>query len=188
MQRIATYSKTLIVVALLMVSASTADAGWHEFWSGVSKGYHRNNAWPDPFNEIDAMHTVAPFEVMKRNGWRLNNTIGNELFRPGDGALMASGHNRIHWIATQCPPHRREVFVLRAPSRQETQARVASVKTALTTIASNGPAPSISVTDRVPSTSSGAWATQINRTWLQELPAPRLPNTSAAGTAAATQE
>ncbi|NNE00642.1 MAG: hypothetical protein HKN47_25280 [Pirellulaceae bacterium] len=188
MQRIANYARALIAMVLVSVSAGTVAADWHQFWNNVDKGYHRNNAWPDPFNEADAMHVVAPFEVMKRNGWRLHNTIGHELFRSGDGALLASGNQKIQWIATQAPPHRREVYVLRGRSDVETQARVASVKTTLTRHTRNGPIPSVLVTDIEPSSASGAWATQINRTWLEELPAPRLPNTSAAGTASATQE
>ena len=188
MRRIANYSTAIIAIALISISAGTVNAGWNEFWTDVSKGYHRNNAWPDPFNEIDAMHVVAPFEVMKRNGWQLNNTIGNELFRTGDGALLASGNHRVKWIATQCPAHRRQILVLRASTKAETDARVASVRRTLSNFTRSGPTPTVMVTDIEPSSASGAWATQINRTWLQELPPPKLPNTSASGTAASTQQ
>ena len=187
MQRIAKYGQAIIAIALVSISAGTVEAGWNEFWSNVSKGYHRNNAWPDPFNEVDAMQVVAPFEVMKRNGWRMNNTIGNELFRDGDGVLKAAGNARVRWIATQAPMHRRTVYVLRANSEAETSARIKSVREMLVTC-SPGAMPPVMVTDRVPASYSGAWATQINRTWLEELPAPRLPNTSAAGTDAATEQ
>ncbi len=187
MQRIANYSRILMATALVGMVTSTATADIRGFFSNVAKGYHRNNAWPDPFNEIDAMQTVSPFEVMKRKGWQLNNTIGNELFRGGDGALLASGNHKIHWIATQAPQHRREIYVLRGRSDEETQSRVASVQGALASFTRNGNAPTVMVTDRVPPSASGAWATQINRTWLQQLPAPKLPSTSSSGTAAAAQ-
>ncbi len=174
-------------LALGMV-ASTAAGDWHSFWHGVHVDSHRNNAWPDPFNEADAMQVVAPFEVMKNNGWRLHNTIGNELFR-GDGVLLASGNRRVEWIANQAPQARRDVFVMRGRTPQETDARVESVRQTLASIQSNSGQPAqVWVTDVEPSTASGAWATQINRTWLQELPPPRLPGTSASGKEGATQK
>ena len=187
MQRIANYSRILIATGLVTLVAGTATAKFGDFFRKVSTGYHRNNAWPDPFNELDAMQTVAPFEVMKRNGWRLNNTMGHELFRDGDGALLASGNQKIHWIATQAPQHRRQVFVLRGRDDEETQKRVQSVRQTLVSYQRSGNAPEIMITNREPSSSSGARATQINRNWLQEMPTPKLPTTSAAGTASVAQ-
>ena len=32
----------------------------------IGIGYERNNAWPDPFNEVDAMAVITPFETMKQ--------------------------------------------------------------------------------------------------------------------------
>jgi hypothetical protein len=187
MQRIANYSRILIATALVTVVASTATAKFGDFFRKIGQGYARNNAWPDPFNEIDAMQVVSPFEVMKKNGWQLNNTIGNELFRDGDGVLLASGNQKIQWIATQAPEHRRQIFVLRGRNDEETQKRVQSVQQTLVSYVRNGNAPMVMVTDREPSSASGARATQINRDWMQEMPAPRLPSTSAAGTSAVAQ-
>lgn len=174
-------SRQLIAAAAIGLFACDASADWHSFWHGVKVGTHRNNAWPDPFNEVDARQVVAPFEVMKSNGWRLHNTIGHELFRNGDGVLLASGNKRVAWIASQAPPHRRDVFVVRGRTPEETEARMASVRQTLATIATDGPPPAVWVTDVEPATASGDWATQINRSWLQELPAPRLPSSSASG-------
>jgi hypothetical protein len=170
----------LAAVASTATSVS-ADWNWKGFWHGQHVGYHRNNAWPDPFNEVDASTVIAPFEVMKANGWRLHNTIGHELFRAGDGALMASGHRRIHWIATQAPESRRTVFVLRGETDVETAARVASVQATLNKVATNGTPPQVIVTEIEPPAASGAWATKINREWLDHLTAPRLPTQSSSG-------
>ena len=179
-----TARKTRILLALFGVGlfASNASADWHSFWHNVHVGTQRNNAWPDPFNEADAMQVVAPFEVMKNNGWRVHNTIGHELFRDGDGALLASGNKRVEWIASQAPTNRRDVYVMRGRTAEETQARVASVRQSLTGLGTANP-PQVWVTDIEPTSASGAWATQINRSWLQELPAPKLPGTSASGQA-----
>lgn len=179
------FKRVLIVVGLLAITTTSANAGWNEFWARVGVGYKRNNAWPQPFNEVDAMSVVRPFEAMKQNGWRLHNTIISEQFRH-DGALASSGQERVRWIATQALPTRRQIFVLRGDSDQATDARVASVRDALNKINHNGPTPEVFVTDGIPPTSGGAWATQIQRSWLDQLPAPKLPTTSAAGTAAAT--
>ena len=186
MNQIAKYGRALVVL-LLASTATTAMADWDTFWHGLHVGYHRNNAWPDPFNEVDSLSVVAPFHVMKQNGWRLHNTIGHEQFREGDGALLANGQQQVHWIATQAPANRRQVYVLRGRSEAETDARVASVQhTLASSVRVGGPAASVLVTDIEPSAASGAWAVQINRTWLEELPPPKLPTTSANGTASST--
>ena len=187
MQRIATYGRTLIAVMLVSVTASTACADLKDFFHKMHVDLYRNNAWPDPFNELDAMHVVAPFEVMKNNGWRLNNTIGNNLFREGDVALKAAGNNRVAWIASQAPANRKVVYVLRGRSDKETQQRMASVRETLAST-HNGHNVQVLVTQREPTYSSGAWATQINRAWLEGLPEPKLPSTSAAGTAGSAQQ
>lgn len=176
-------ARAVIAIAMVATTATSASAdwNWNQFWHGLHVGFHRNNAWPDPFNEVDAAQVIAPFEVMKANGWRLHNTIGHELFRGGDGALMAAGHRRIHWIATQAPESRRTVFVLRGENEAETEARLASVQSALDVIALEGPAPNVLVTNIEPPAASGAWATKINREWLDHLAAPRLPSQSSTG-------
>lgn len=182
------FGRALIALALVSLgSTSVTAAGVHEIWHKLLVGLHRNNAWPEPFTEVDAGHVVAPFELMKRNGWRLHNTMGHELFRQGDGALLAAGSERVLWIATQSPESRRQVFVLRGRSEAETEARVASVRQTLAKVETPGSRPDVLVTEINPATASGAWATQINRSWLQQLPPPRLPRTSAAGTASATR-
>ncbi len=176
--------KRIVAFLLLVSCASTAPAGddwWDEFWHGIHVGYYRNNAWPDPFNEADARDVIAPFEVMKMKGWKMNNTIGHEQFRSGDGALLASGNNKVHWIATKAPATHRTVYVLRGGSKAETDARVASVRESLANFYFEGPRPTVLVTDVAPPEASGAWANKISRNWLEQLPAPKLPNSSSSG-------
>jgi hypothetical protein len=172
-----------LFVALLIVAttATSAAADWDSFWHGVHVGYARNNAWPDPFNEIDAREVIQPFEIMKVNGWREHTTIGHELFRNGDGALLAAGHKRVQWIATQAPQAHRAIHVLRGSNPSETEARVAAVRSTLTNINVQGPQPQVLVTDVEPNGSSGAVATKLHRERLENLPAPRLPAQSASG-------
>ena len=177
----------MIALVVTTISATSVSAGWNEFWTKVGVGYKRNNAWPEPFNEMDAMSVIMPFEAMKQNGWVLHNTIGAEQFREGDNALLISGQQRLLWIARQAPVSRRQVYVVRGRSDAETSARVTAVKEALAHIQTQGPQTTVAVVDRVPPTAPGAWVTKVNRAWLDELPAPKLPSSSAAGTSAATQ-
>ena len=186
MKRLANARRAGIATLLVALCAGTAAADWPEFWHAVHIGYHRNNAWPQPFVEADSMQVIAPFEIMKRNGWRKHNTIGHELFREGDSALLAAGHRRLRWIATQAPEMRRQVFVLRGRTQQETEARVVAVQQTLDQIETHGVPPEVFVTGIEPSTASGAWATKINREWLEQMAPPRLPSTSSAGTQGAT--
>lgn len=180
--------RMLIAVVLMSVTATSASAGWNEFWHKIGVGYKRNNAWPDPFNEMDAMSVIMPFEAMKQNGWILHNTIGPHQFRPGDGALKTSGQQTLAWIAHQAPASRRQVYIVRATTPQETQARVDSVREVLEQLELQGPTPAIMLTNRTPPTAPGNWATKVNRDWLEVLASPKLPSSSAAGTSSATNQ
>lgn len=174
---------TLIIVC---GSSLTASAGWNEFWYNLKKGYHRTNAWPQPFTEQDVRATLEPFEVMKRNGWMLHNTISHDLFREGDGALLASGSERIRWISNHAPEGRRQIFVLQGRTDTETQARLASVRQSADSFRDGGPAPEIFVSNREPGYSSGAAAVVVSRAWLNATPTPKLPDTSASGSQGVT--
>ncbi|QDV61825.1 hypothetical protein [Crateriforma conspicua] len=178
--------RVLLPLTLIVLGASTASADWHSFWHSFHIKYARNRAWPEPFTEVDAAQTMAPFEVMKHNGWRAHNTIGHDLFRRGDGALLAAGRERIKWIATQAPEQRRAVYVLQGENDQETQARVTSVHDMLQRLHFNGAPPRVMVTHIEPPSAPGPWAEKIHREWLNRLPAPVLPSTTAAGTSGIT--
>lgn len=181
------FGRLLIAIAMMSVTATSVSAGWNEFWQHIGTGFQRNNAWPDPFNEMDAMSVIMPFEAMKQNGWVLHNTISPHQFRAGDGALQPSGQGSVAWIARQAPAARRQVYIARASTPQETEARVESVKEMLAQIEFDGPPPAVLVTDRTPPTASGDWATHVNRAWLEQLAPPKLPTSSAQGTASATR-
>ncbi|MEM6469330.1 MAG: hypothetical protein AAF802_07150 [Planctomycetota bacterium] len=182
------FGRLLVTLAIGSVFAGSLDAGWNEFWQKVGIGYERNNAWPDPFNEMDAMGVVTPFEIQKQNGWILHNTIGPHQFRAVDGALTISGQEALAWIAREAPPARRQVYVVHGRTKDETQARLASVRSMLDQIEYRGPKPEIFLTSRTPPTAPGGWATKVNRAWLDELAPPKLPSTSSSGTGSATRQ
>ncbi|MCC9599360.1 hypothetical protein LOC67_02225 [Stieleria sp. JC731] len=187
MRRTNLFGRLMIAAVVMSITASTVDAGWNEFWAKVGVGQQRNNAWPDPFNEMDAMSVIMPFEAQKQNGWALHNTLAGHQFRTGDGALKTSGQEALAWIAFQAPPSRRFVNIERAMTDAETQARVDAVRQMLDQYQLQGPPPVIAITNKKPPTAPGDWATKVNRAWLEQMAAPKLPSSSAAGTASATR-
>lgn len=178
-----TMKRTIPLACLAAVTLTSLVSGpqaaaaewWDNFEHEMHVTYHRNNAWPQPFAELSAAQTRAPFEVMKQKGWLLHNTIGHELFRDGDGALTAAGRNRVHWIATQAPANHRVVHVLRGNSETETEARVEAVRVALEHMYITGPQPPVYITEVQPATSPGMRASQISRTALENMTPPVLP-------------
>lgn len=153
---------------------TTADAGWNEFWHRSKVDWHRNNAWPEPFQTADRAAAREPFAIMVNNGWRMQNTIGTFLF-DDTHQLNRAGEMKLKWIVTQAPQHRRAVFVLQADSPQETAARVESVQRAISRIVPDGALPPVMLTDTEPDGGSGQYFDAINRALESSMPAPRLP-------------
>lgn len=166
--------------------APLASADWGSFWHAKHVDYARNNVWPQPFVDVDAQAVQAPFAVMKHNGWRAHNTIGNELFRENDCSLNLAGNRRVEWIAKKAPQERRTIYVLRGVDDHETSLRLAAVHQSLASMQTGGTLPEVVVTDIEPSPASGGWATSVNRQWMQNIPAPKLPSTTASGSSGAT--
>ncbi len=143
--------------------------------------YHRNVAWPDPFGEADAMQTIAPFEQMKRNGWRSHNTVGTPLFVDGGVKLSPAGHQRVGWIATQAPVERRQIYVAAGVTEEATNQRVAAVNRAVANLQTDSPGPAVYVTYAGTATSPGALVTKINRDRFANMPPPILPQADGGG-------
>lgn len=165
-------SATLVVAAF----GRPATAGWHEFWDQFHLDYHRNVAWPDPFRHADQEVTRAPFCIMVNNGWRLNNTLGTDLFDVETHQLNHAGWRKVRWIATQAPVHRRSIFVLQAETPEATQVRLDSVRQAATSVVGPGPLPPITLTDREPTGVSGDYVDQVDRKVRMSIPIPALPD------------
>ena len=143
--------------------------------------YMRNNCWPQPFLESDASQVRNAFTMMKNNGWRLHHTLSHEVFREEDNVLTAVGRNRLHWISTQSPEHRRVVYVLEGETREITQKRVKSVNEALTYITSNGGLPQVLVTHKIPSQASGEWNRNLSVSRVENMPPAALPTDEGGG-------
>lgn len=169
-------------VLTLMVMATSAQAGngtssWDQFWHRVHVDWHRNNAWPEPFQSADRAATREPFCLMADNGWKMQNTIGTFLFDPSTHELNQAGELLVKWIVTQAPVHRRAVFVLKADTAEHTKVRVDSVTAAVNKYTQGHGAP-ICLTDTEPTGWSGSYVDAMTQQFQATIPAPRLPDAS----------
>jgi hypothetical protein len=167
----------------------TGCCGWaHADWPTMMHKKHvdfaRNNSWPQPFRGQDAYSVVAPFEIMKNNGWRDNNTVGSVLFE--NNALTDAGKLKVAHVLTSSPSNRRMIYVQTGPTQQDTAARVESVQLAVSELLPEGQLPEIFVTNSAPSTSPGAYQTLVHRAIQRTTPTPRLPRYTGLGKPAPT--
>ena len=123
---------------------------------------------------------MHPIELMKNNGWRLHNTLGDQLFQAETNELTSAAEIKVHWIATQAPTSRRTVFVYGTQSDANTQARVAAVQNYVNQLYPDGTGPSVLVTNVIPRGASGEIFNQVISGYQNSLPAPVLPANAAA--------
>ncbi|MFO0011966.1 MAG: hypothetical protein ACK553_04420 [Planctomycetota bacterium] len=159
---------------LLMVgTGGFVQADWPSSKHHAHVDIARNNAWPQPFRGQDAFSVVAPFEVMKRNGWRDNNTVGSILFT--NNQLTEAGRLKVANLLTSTPASQRTIYVQVGPTQDDTAARVESVQEIVSQLLPEGQLPPIQITSVAPSTSPGAYQTLMHRAIKKTTPAPRLP-------------
>ena len=139
--------RTLATLSISALSCGIIGCADMRHQAGID--YARNVAWPQPFRGADANSVIAPFDVMRDNGWRENNTLGTGLFSTQQ-ALNEAGAIKVQWIVTQAPQNQRIVYVKAGNTEQETNARVESVQLAVSQLIPSGPLPQILVTEIEP--------------------------------------
>ncbi len=157
------------------------NAGWPEFRHSQRVDQARNNYWPQPFRSLDATATIAPFEAMRCNGWRLFCTLNSCLFDE-KGELTDAGKTQLYRILSQSPTDRRMIYVAAAQDSRMTDARLESAQVFISELIPSGQLPSVQVTHVEQPISSGQYQTAVHRALMQSVPTPRLP--SFTGTAA----
>lgn len=119
----------VIALSASFVCVRSADAAWFEDgYHHVKLGYHRNAAWPWPFICPDRVAVREPFRLMVDNGWRRQNLLGPHHFNVETNRLTTAGELRVHWIMTQAPADRRNIFVERSAQPDVTAERLAVVR------------------------------------------------------------
>ncbi len=170
------FAIVLLGMTLCSLFSNSARADWHSFWDRVHLDFHRMNAYPQPFNEMDRRATALPIAIMTNNGWRMQNTVGHELFHPETQQLTRAGELKVHWIMTQAPEPRRTVYVLRGNNSSATSVRMQSVERAVANMTmANTQSPDVVLTGQPPRGGSGEYYDRIRRGYEASTPSPRLP-------------
>jgi hypothetical protein len=176
---------SLLCVASVSLPA-VAGEGWHEFWHRVYVDYHRNNAWPEPFQTADRAAAREAWCIQTDNGWKMQNTVGTFLFDRETQQLNQAGELLVKWIVTQAPHHRRAVFVLRGETPEATKTRATSVQAAVAKYANEcGCVCPVLLTCVEPTGWPASYIDSITQQFNATIPAPRLPTTDG-GTASAS--
>lgn len=138
-------SSGIWTVALLLAAASSTTAfaqnGSLTFSEKCYRGYRQNVQWPCPYIQPARRSIHSAFDMVINNGWRRQNLLGDYHFSKETNQLTEAGRLKVHWILTQTPTHRRNVYVQRGTDEAQTAMRVASVHTMTAGIhPSTGPA------------------------------------------------
>lgn len=160
--------------AALLLTAASANADWHEFWARVQTDFHRNNAWPEPFQSADRQVAREYFRIQVSNGWRMQNTVGKWFFDEETNQLNQAGEIKLRQVVTQSPVHRRTVFVLVGNTPDVTGKRIESVQQTLAKILPEGPMPQVLLTDVDLEGGSGEYYDRVNSQYNASIPSPRL--------------
>jgi hypothetical protein len=117
---------------------------------------------------------------MVDNGWRRQNLLGPHHFDATKNTLTTAGELKVHWIMTQAPPERRQIFVERSLDPTVTAQRVETARQYAAQVANDGRTPQVGDTHLV---SEGRPAAAVDATYIrfnESLPPPMLPASSAA--------
>ncbi len=167
----------IVFVSLAAVNPARADirAAWNQFWAGVDRDFHRNNAWPRPFVEPDRMAVRSALAAQAANGWRMQTMVADHHFDDQTQQLTRAGEAKVRWILTQAPVQRRTVFVKRGSTKEDTAVRVDSIQQFAVKVLPEGELPAVEETNLEP---KGWPADRINKTYVdfgKVAPLPVLP-------------
>jgi uncharacterized membrane protein YgcG len=158
--------------AVLFLLPGMSDAQWFQ---KARREAERNRCWPAPFLAPDRMAVRAPFAVMINNGWRAQNTLGDDHFDTDTGTLNEAGELKVRDILTYSPPEHRTVFVLQAQNEDVSAARNHSVSELVAKLQPYGQGPLVAGTNLRPRTAPADYISTIGTRFSATTPDPRLP-------------
>jgi len=144
---------------------------WHDYWAAT----HRNNACPEAFIPPDRYAARAPFATCVANGWRNQNTLVDYYFDEVTGGLNEAGELEVQRILTYTPPAYRTVFVLRGATAELTALRMASVQNLAAKVCPAGEVPPVLDTNIEPRSTPAYYIVDVDRSFRESTPPPRLP-------------
>jgi hypothetical protein len=176
--------RLLLLAPVLMLTFAPAaevqaDNWWQNFWGSVKRDWRRNNCWPEPFVYPDRASVWAPQVMMVDAGWQRQNVLGAHHFQRNSTELNQLGMLRVHTILAQNPPQRRNIYVERAMSDDETMARVDAAQRAAVEMVPYGDLPPVLVSSAGPAFRPAEQVDLIDRKFRDTMPNPRLPDQGA---------
>lgn len=176
------YGPALVVLWTILLSAAPAEGQWFSnFCDNVRRGYHRNNAWPEPFLRSDREATMLPFSLMIGNGWRRQNLMADYHFNEDGTQLNLAGETKVRHILTQMPPNRRTLYVQQGLSPDETSRRIELVQRAASRMMPPGFVPEVVESDLANEGWPADDVDAISKKWQATRPDPRLKSPSDSG-------
>ena len=129
--------KAFAVVFALWIGLGVTNSSWGQQCRqcGETAGdrfhycYHANAQWPKYYILPARCAVNSAYTAMIANGWRRQNLLGGYHFEKDTNQLTRAGQLKAHWILTQAPQDRRNIFVERGDTQSDTEARIASVQT-----------------------------------------------------------
>lgn len=168
----------LLVVVFAGSPLPEAQAGWHEFVHRSVLDWHRNNAWPQPFVQMDRMASCAPFVAMRDNGLNSEFTLGDYHFHPETQMLTEAGQLKVQDIIRRQPEAFDKVFVLRGRDEPSSAIRLDSVQQSLARFIPEGSLPDVRFAEFGPRGVPASHIDAIGRKAQATVPDPRLPEFS----------
>lgn len=166
----------IAAAALVLIGASVearAENWFKKHFNGLCADAVRNNAWPEPFIPADRISARAPFGIAIANGWRAQNTLCDYHFSPETGVLTEAGQLKVRSIVNSTPVAYRVVFVLRCDNAEQMAARMASVQDTAARFSPTDPVP-VAQTNVEPGTTPAYYVVDIDRSFRESTPPPRL--------------
>ncbi len=99
-----------------------------DFLSSIARDTKRRNCWPAPFVYADRDMYHQAMSVQITAGWERQNLLSDFHFLPGGVELTEAGRMRVQWILREAPEARRQIYVHRGDSPQETAVRMQTVQ------------------------------------------------------------
>lgn len=172
-----------VVGFIAVVSAQRADAVCFDDTAHyVKQGYHVNEMWPWPYVCPDRLAVREPFCMMINNGWRRENLLGAHHFIPETNQLNSAGQLRVHWIMTQAPPNRRDIFIERSLDPNVNSQRIAAAREYALKVSIDNRLPQIVETSIMFEGRPASFVDATNVKFQQSMPAPVLPAAQGATT------
>jgi hypothetical protein len=165
----------LVVLAAAVASGEvkTGPDWWRNYWAI----WHRNNTWPEPFNDPDRASVCAMFQSEIIKGWEQQNLLGDPHFDPSSSKMSPAGLIKLRWILTQNPPAYRTPFVERAITDDITARRVAAAQLAAAELAP-GVALNVEISDMRMMTTPSGYVTGVHDwfgKFMKTIPDPQIP-------------